>query len=170
MKKMMTLIAVALMLSVVGANAQEVSRRAMAEELLNVMNMPESIGKSFEMIKQMIPAQKEKMNQAMGQTNMPSNVSSKSEKMMDMIFEELSWDNMKEEYIALYAETFTLDEMKGIIAFYKTPAGQAFTAKQPELMKRSMEMSQKMMVKVMPKIQAMMEEMMKTKPAAPTQK
>jgi len=167
MRKMIGLIVAGLVLSVSGANAQEASRRAMAEELLNLMNVQESIEKSFAMVKQMIPAQMEKMKQATGQTNMPSNVSNQTDRMMDVIAQELSWDKMKEDYIALYAETFTEDEMKGIIAFYKSPAGQAFTKKQPELMKRSMELSQKLMMQIMPKIQAMMtKELSETAPAS----
>ena len=152
MRKMMGLIAAGLVLSVAGVNAQEASRRALAEELLNLMNMQENIEKSFAMVKQMIPAQMEKMKQATGQTNIPSNGSSQTDSMMDMMARELSWDKMKDDYITLYAETFTEDEMKGIIAFYKSPAGQAFTKKQPELMKRSMELSQKIALQIMPKI------------------
>ena len=49
-----------------------------------------------------------------------------------------------------------------------TPAGQAFIAKQPEVMKRSMEMSQKMMAQIMPKIQAITKEMIETAPVSAT--
>ena len=159
MRKIIGLIAAGLVLSMAGANAQEASQRTMAEELLNVMNVPDSIEKSFAMMKQMIPAQTEKIMQATGQTNMPSNVSSQTDKMMDMMTQALSWDKMKDDYITLYAETFTEDEMKGMIAFYKSPAGQAFIKKQPELMKRSVELSQKKMLKLMPQIQALTQKM-----------
>jgi len=169
MRKMIGLITVGLGLAVLSANAQEASRRAMAEELLNLMNMQESIEKSFATVKQMIPMQTEKMMRATGQTNMPSNVSSQTDKMMDMMAQELSWDKMKEDYIVLYAETFTEDEMKGIIAFYKSPAGQAFTKKQPELMKRSMELSQKLMMQIMPKIHAMAKELSEAAPESNAQ-
>lgn len=166
MRKTIGWMAIGLVLSVAGAHAQDASRRVLAEELLNVMNVQEAIGKSLAMIKQMIPVQREKMMQAMGQTNMPSKVSNQSDQMMDLMAQELSWDKMKDDYITLYAETFTEDEMKGIIAFYKSPAGLAFTKKQPELMKRSMEMTQKMMMRIMPKIQAMAKEMSAPVPAS----
>ena len=159
MRKIIGLIAAGLVLSMAGANAQEASQRTMAEELLNVMNVPDSIEKSFAMMKQMIPAQTEKIMQATGQTNMPSNVSSQTDKMMDMMTQALSWDKMKDDYITLYAETFTEDEMKGMIAFYKSPAGQAFIKKQPELMKRSVELSQKKMLKLMPQIKTLTQKM-----------
>jgi len=168
MRKMIGLIAAGLVLSVTGVNAQETSRRAMAEELLSLMNVQETIEKSFAMIKQMIPAQMEKVKQVTGQTNMPANVSGQTDKMMDMMALELSWDKMKEDYITLYADTFTEEELKGIIAFYKSPAGQAFIKKQPELMKRSMEMSQKAMLQIMPKILAMTKEQ-ETVPTAAVQ-
>ena len=169
MRKIIGLIAIGLGVVVWSANAQEASRRAMAEELLNLMNVQESIEKSFEMLKQMMPAQMEKMKQATGQTNMPSNVSIPTDKMMDLMAQELSWNKLKADYITLYAETFTEDEMKGVIAFYKSPAGQAFGKKQPELIKRSVELSQKMMIQIMPKILAMTKELRKTAPASSTQ-
>ncbi len=166
MKKMIGLVAVGVGLVVWSANAQETPRRAMAEELLNLMNMQETIETSFAMVKQMIPAQRERMKQATGQTNMPSNVSNQVDSMMDMMAQELSWDKMKADYITLYADSFTEEEMKGIIAFYKSPAGVAFITKQPELMKRSMELSQKMIMQIMPKIQAMTKELIETPPSS----
>ena len=56
--------------------------------------------------------------------------------------------------------------MQSIIAFYKSPAGQTLIRKQPELMKRSMELSQKTMLQVMPKIQAMARDMAEPAPAS----
>ena len=79
--------------------------------------------------------------------------------------EALRWDKLKDDYVALYAETFTAEEMKDLIAFYKSPTGQAFTRKQPELTRRTVEMSQKLMMQIMPKIQAMAREM--AEPASP---
>jgi len=144
-----------LWLAAMCAGAQETSsKRVLAEELLNLMNTRESIEKTFTMVKQMMPGQLAKAGQAAGQTNMPANASAQVEKMVDTISREFSWDKMKEDYITLYADTFTEEELKGIIAFYKSPAGQAFVQKQPELMKRSMELSQKMMLKLMPAMQA----------------
>jgi len=170
MRKMVGSIAAMLVVGVLGANAQETQRRARAEELLNVMNIQDTLEKSFAMVKQMIPAQMEKMKQVTGDTNMPANVSSQTDKMMDMMAEELSWNKMKADYITLYAETFTEQELKDTVAFYKSPAGQAFVKKQPELMKRSMEITQKIMKQIMPKIQAMTEELKKTTPATEKQK
>ena len=150
---------IGLMLGATAGLAQEDARSALAEELLVAMDMPGSIEKSFAMMKQMLPAQMEKMNQAAGPSKTSANVSEQTTKMMDMMAEALSWDKIKNDYVALYAETFTAAELKDLIAFYKSPAGQAFTKKQPELTRRSVEMSQKLMMQIMPKIQAMTKEM-----------
>ncbi len=165
MIRMVSSIAAILVMGVCGVHAQETQRRAIAEELLTLMNMQDTIEKSFAMVKQMIPAQMEKMKETAGATNMPANAIGHMEKMMDMIAAELSWEKMKGDYIALYAETFTEQELKDTVAFYKSPAGQAFIKKQPELMQRSMEITQKIMMQIMPKIQALTKELKQAKPA-----
>jgi hypothetical protein len=167
---MVGIIAAVLVLGGVSASAQDPQRSAAAEELLKVMNVQDAIEKSFAMVKKMIPAQMEKMTQMAGETNMPANVSRQTDKMLDMISVEFSWDKIKADYIALYADTFTEQEIKDMIAFYKSPVGQALVKKQPELMKRSMEISQKVMMQIMPKIQAMAEDAEKTAPASDKQK
>jgi uncharacterized protein len=153
------------------AFGQDDQRRALAEELLNEMNLKDTVEKSFEIIKKMIPMQTARMNQAMEKTDSPLSAAKPTDKamekvmakMMDMVAQELSWDKLKEDYITVYAETFTAEELQGAIAFYKSPAGKAFTKKQPELMKRSMELSQKQMARVMPKILNMSQELQKQK-------
>ncbi|MCH7927981.1 MAG: DUF2059 domain-containing protein [Candidatus Dadabacteria bacterium] len=71
-------------------------------------------------------------------------------------------------YISIYAETFTEEELKGAIKFYKSPIGKKFIEKQPELMRKSMQISQKQMTTLMPKIQKLTEEMMDQITAQPT--
>lgn len=165
MRKTIGWMAMGLMLCATAGLAQENARATLAEELLIAMDMPNSIEKSFAMMKQMIPAQMEKMQQATGHTNASPNVASHMDKMMDLMADVLSWDKIKDDYVALYAETFTAAELQDLIAFYKSPGGQAFTRKQPELTMKTMEMNQKLMLQVMPKIQAMTREMAKPVPA-----
>jgi hypothetical protein len=62
-------------------------------------------------------------------------------------------DDMIAEMVPLYAETYTLDEIRQLTAFYMSPLGQKMQANMPMLMKRSMEISQRLM---MPRIQKIM--------------
>lgn len=159
MKKLIGWLMVGWMLGATACFAQEPARQALAEELLVAMDMPGSIEKSFAMMKQMLPAQIERMSQASGTAKTSANVSEQTDKMIDVMAEALSWDKIKDDYVAMYAETFTAEELKDLIAFYKSPAGQAFSQKQPELTRRGAEMTQKLMLQIMPKIQAMTREM-----------
>lgn len=44
--------------------------------------------------------------------------------------------------VPLYAETFTEEEISDVVAFFKTPSGQAFAEKQPQMMLKSMRATQ----------------------------
>jgi hypothetical protein len=79
-------------------------------------------------------------------------------KMIAIMKDELSWDKLKVSFVQVYRETFSQEEIDGIIAFYQSPAGQAFIDKQPELMKNTMAVMQQHMGPMMQKIQAMAEE------------
>lgn len=66
-------------------------------------------------------------------------------------------DEVLAEMVPLYAETYTLDEIRQLSAFYASPLGQKMLASMPTLMSRSMEISNRVM---MPRIQKMMAQSM----------
>src|ERR1700723_84566 len=47
-------------------------------------------------------------------------------RMIGIIKDELSWDKMKDMFVQTYRQTFSQEEIDGLIAFYKSPTGQAF--------------------------------------------
>jgi uncharacterized protein len=51
--------------------------------------------------------------------------------------EELSIDKITSIYAQTYRQTFTQDEVNGVIAFYKSPAGRAVTEKNPDVMRKA---------------------------------
>ncbi len=54
-------------------------------------------------------------------------------KLMKAIMLNYPWDEMKAEYAEIYAKSFTLDELNGLIKFYQSPAGQKFLSRKPKL-------------------------------------
>jgi hypothetical protein len=62
-------------------------------------------------------------------------------------------DDILAEMVPLYTDTYTLDEIRQLSAFYASPLGQKMLANMPTLMSRSMEISNRVM---MPRIQKMM--------------
>jgi uncharacterized protein len=51
--------------------------------------------------------------------------------------EELSIDKITSIYAQTYCQTFTQEEVNGVIAFYKSPAGKAVTEKNPDVMRKA---------------------------------
>jgi hypothetical protein len=67
-----------------------------------------------------------------------------SRKLSQIAQEELSWDTLKPMFIRIYSESLTQEELEGMVAFYKTPAGQAMVNKMPRVMQATMtEMQQR---------------------------
>lgn len=62
-------------------------------------------------------------------------------------------DDMVKEMVPVYAETYSLEEIQQLTAFYASPIGQKMLAKMPQLMSRSMEIGNRVM---MPRVEKFM--------------
>lgn len=71
----------------------------------------------------------------------------------EVMLEEFDWDEMEPEYARMYADLYTLDELRQLAAFYGTPLGQRMAATAPEL-------AVAMQRIVMPRMQAVMPRLM----------
>ena len=132
--------------------ADEASKSAKAEELLQLtqgdqmMKMMEPMmkGTLAQMDKDMPAEQRAKVGEMQG-------------KMLALVAATLS--KVKPALAKVYADTYTEEEIDGILAFYKSPAGKAFIQKMPEVMQRSMPVMMQMMGDLQPEIKTMMEGM-----------
>ena len=78
--------------------------------------------------------------------------------MVAMMKELLDWNKVEPIYLRVYQKTFTQQEVDGMIAFYKTPAGQAVIGKMPSVMQNTIDEMQQMMAPVMQKMQKMQQD------------
>jgi hypothetical protein len=62
-----------------------------------------------------------------------------------VLLEQMSWARLKPAFARIYAETFSQEEIDGLITFYQGPFGAALIGKAPQLMQRSMQMMQERM-------------------------
>lgn len=151
---------VALLYSPASVLADEASKTAKVEELLQLTHADRMLTQVFDQMKGMVTAQVSK-------TNMPEEsrlaAVEMQQKMMTLIADRMSWAKVKPAYIRIYSETFTEEEIDGILGFYRSPAGQAMLEKMPQLMQKSMAVSQQLMGDVMPEIQRMATEMKQKK-------
>ena len=75
-----------------------------------------------------------------------------------MLREEMAWSKMRPIYVQIYRESLTEEDLAGMLAFYKTPAGQAMIEKMPIVMQKSMAITRE---QVMPRMMQRMQEMQK---------
>jgi hypothetical protein len=136
--------------------ADERSHRATAEELLKLLKSDRMMEPLFEQMKLM-------MDQQFGQMGVSEDkrplLKKYTDKLINLLRKEMGWENIKNDFISVYVETFTEDEIRAILAFYKTPAGQTFIQKMPLLIKKSVEISQKKMPEMIEKMQQVTTEM-----------
>lgn len=64
----------------------------------------------------------------------------------------LNYQAMKEDVAKIYLEVFTPDELRQLIAFYKSPTGKMFLKKTPELTVKVTMMTQDIIAKNMPEL------------------
>ena len=78
--------------------------------------------------------------------------------LLVMMKELLDWKKLEPMYVRIYQKTFTQPEVDGMIAFYKTPAGQAVMSKMPAAMQNTIDEMQSAMGPVMQKMQQMQQD------------
>lgn len=65
----------------------------------------------------------------------------------------LKWDTLKQDFIQIYSEVYSEQELKDLTAFYNSPVGRKFVEKMPDLQKKTLEVMQKRMALAMPALQ-----------------
>jgi hypothetical protein len=67
--------------------------------------------------------------------------------------EDLSWKNQEPMYTRIYSENLTQEEVDGVIAFYKSPAGQSWLKKTPLIFEKAKQEGEVMMLSLTQKVQ-----------------
>src|SRR5438477_195733 len=118
------------------AHADESTKAAKIDELMRITKVESMTGQMAGQIRAMM------MNQ-LNAAGLPEESKAGAAEMMNKIVaqieERMSWDKLKPEYMKVYADVFSEDEITGIVTFYKTAIGQTMLAKMPLLMSKSME-------------------------------
>jgi uncharacterized protein len=155
LKSAVSIGSIALLLTASGALAQDAARNAKIEEMFRLINMDR-------MMQQVMGQMKTVIDQQISNMKLPPEAQAAAResqgRIMDLVAERMSWEKMKPAYIQLYSEVFTDEELDGILAFYRSPAGRAMIEKTPLLMTKAIALSQKQMGDIQPEIQKMMKD------------
>ena len=152
-----------LLLAVTGLNAQaadSVPTEASVRELLVATH-------GQKMVDEIIPQMDAMMQKGLAEALKGQPISPAAQKMIDqshanamaMLKEELAWSKLEPLYMRVYQKSLTQEEVNGIIAIYKTPAGQAMITKMPIIMQNTMAELQTMMGPMMQRLQKSQEQL-----------
>lgn len=137
---------------------------ALAEELMAIFqvekNMDTALAQVAKMQERMLDSQNFSPEAKARQQEMMTAVNAETKSLM-------SWEKVKPMFIAIYAETFTPEELQGMITFFKTPIGRKWIAKQPQLQMATMQKMQSLLADIQPKIQEIVKRTFSTPQPSP---
>ena len=114
------------------------------------------------MFAQMDAFMKQTMQQvAQGQQLSPKiqkDIEKRHNETMAAVKELLDWNKLEPMYVRVYQKSFTQQEVDGMIAFYRTPTGQAVLNKMPVVLQNTMAEVQQMMQPMVQRMQRMQQE------------
>jgi hypothetical protein len=148
------------------APADEGSKAAKIEQLMQLTHAEEMVKQMSGQMRTIVARQVESMGVP---AESKAAVLELMGKFSDQIAARMDWQKMKPEYIKLYAEVFAEDEIDGMVAFYKTPAGHAMIEKTPTLLAKSMQIAQRQMAGILPEIQKSIDDLKQKYQNAPKQ-
>lgn len=66
--------------------------------------------------------------------------------------QEMNWEKLEPLFVKIYRDSFSQEEVDGMLAFYKSPAGQAVIHKMPLVLQNTMTEMQKLMGPALQKV------------------
>ncbi|HEU0013297.1 MAG TPA: DUF2059 domain-containing protein [Longimicrobium sp.] len=70
----------------------------------------------------------------------------------DFMEEHFTWEKLEPEFIRMYVDIYTLDELRGLAAFYRTPLGRRVVETMPELSRRSQQVGMDAVNEFLPRL------------------
>jgi len=137
-------------LSLQAQESNQSQSAVLAEELLSLLNVQKTMDTALQQISKM-------QDQSPSLAGATPQAKEMQQKIREAINAEtkamMNWETIKPTFISIYSETFTPDELQGMITFYKSPIGQKWLEKQPQLQMATMQKMQTIMAEMQPKMQ-----------------
>ncbi|MCP3965441.1 MAG: DUF2059 domain-containing protein [Lentisphaerae bacterium] len=162
-RAILTVAVMVIALSVSAAAPKDKKRMAMTEKekaaltFLTTMRVEQRMQRSFEMVKKMQMGIVSNTLKGVKDQDIANKVNSQ---VLDMVRKEFSWDNFKDDFMKIYANVYTLDEMQKMTEFFQSKTGQAFLDKSPMVQQQMMPLVQKKVMALIPKVQKLTKECM----------
>jgi hypothetical protein len=145
--------------AVSAARADEASKAAKVEEFFKVSHTEQTLTQGMAMM--LNQAKSGLVQKMLDVTPTPEQTKANDElqdKVAAILTGALSWGKLKPAYAKLYASAYTEEELDGIVAFYKSPAGQAMISNSPSIMTKANEIVQRQLASAMPEIRKLLKD------------
>jgi hypothetical protein len=145
------------------AHADAASKHAKVQEMLELLRIDRAMDQVMNMVQQQATADTNAQLTGKGASeDQKARVDAFQKQLFQFVEDQIGWKSMQNDYIDMYSQTFTEDEIDGILAFYKSPAGAALIAKTPELTSKASVLVAKKMLTLKPEIQKMVQDFAST--------
>ncbi len=134
------------------ALADEASKLAKSEELLQLVQGDQLMKMMEPMTKGMMATVKADITQ-----EQRAKIADMQQKIMALVTDR--YIKARPAFAKIYSDTYTEEELDGILAFYHSPAGKAFLQKMPEVMQRSAPVMMVLIGGLQPEIKKITDEM-----------
>lgn len=149
--------ALAFFLLPLSAHADDASRRAKVEELFTIMHMDRTLQTTMKAMENSVIPMTEQMFGTKVPDSLKSEVADMQKQLFDLIEDQMSWKSLEPTYVDIYVRNFSENQIDDLIAFYKSPTGQAMLEKTPELVQESMQASMTRMTTLQPQIKQLLD-------------
>ncbi|MCF6175379.1 MAG: DUF2059 domain-containing protein [Victivallaceae bacterium] len=157
MKKIFVMIFVLGMVVNLSATTVELAKKIdLVNKLMKVTKVEEQMMNSLKMVKNM---QKNMINQLTGNIKDRESALKIQQKSFELVMKEFSWNKFQDDFAKIYAEVFSVKELEGLIAFYKSDLGQTVINKMPLIQQKLMPLIQKKVMQLIPKLKKAVEKM-----------
>ncbi|MGA7156456.1 MAG: DUF2059 domain-containing protein [Acidobacteriaceae bacterium] len=158
MKRWIAMLVVVVSLTPMVARADEASKTAKVKELFAVMHTDHNLDRMMSSMQRQIELTAQNVSGADAMTPEKKKIQDEFvANSMKAVNATFGWTVLEPAYLKLYVDTFTDAELDGMLAFYKSPAGQAMLTKTPQLSAGVMQIVHGQMNDLQPRMQAMQE-------------
>lgn len=166
MNRLAVLIAFALCLPLT-AHADDASLHAKAQELVTLLHTDRMVSQVSDNLRKRYSDGAQRVVGPNPTPEAKAKLADFDKKISGLIDAQVDWKLMEPSFTNAYAKTFSEDELSGIIAFYKSPAGMAFLEKTPSLNSQITQFTQSKMAALQSQLNQAMDEFRKSQIAAP---
>lgn len=136
--------------------ADEAHHRQLALQLMEIHHAREMLEAAADKVKDRLLSRFAEVAATSGDKEA---VAAGKERAAQLIDAEFSWNNLKQDYVQMYVDFFTEDELQAIVDFSNSPAGRKLQDVTPALMMKSAAIGQKHSRAVEPRVERIIEQL-----------